>query len=339
MGPKSGLKPVESGGGTPCVSQPLLSVCIPTFNRAPYLREALGSLFTALKGHELVVEVFISDNASTDETPELLSRLKSENVQIRFLRNEVSLGAEGNLWRCAELARGDYIWFLGDDDKISPDFLAVVLGRLGEKPEMVVCNYSVHGKDFSFVYNEHFFSPRLPEKFHTRDAVLRAFGPGVGFLGSVVLKRKMFLGVSRSDYNYYASYGFSFMFAVYAGISERTAICFVKEPLVYCRGGNSGGFDWERYFIDGVAKALEGLQVLGYSSGSVRKARNDVIRYYIRQYAVGLKIRNKFTVELLKRIHQYYAGCSMFWTQIIPVFLLPGFVLRYLKVLLRRRLT
>jgi glycosyltransferase involved in cell wall biosynthesis len=100
----------------------LLSICIPTFNRANYLRDAVKYLLPAVNDKCDIVELIISDNCSTDETSEILKELPV-SPWIHCVRNDTNVGALKNGLKCIDLAKGEYIWFVGDDDVIRPEGL------------------------------------------------------------------------------------------------------------------------------------------------------------------------------------------------------------------------
>lgn len=107
--------------------QPLLSICIPTYNRAPLLRVMLEALLPQVAAAGDAVEVCLSDNASTDETPEVIHQVQALGP-LRPSRNAENLGPIRNFHRVAnEMARGEYVWILGDDDLLRPGTVARVL--------------------------------------------------------------------------------------------------------------------------------------------------------------------------------------------------------------------
>lgn len=115
----------EEMGGTDG-QRPLLTIAIPTFNRARFLKELLSTLFDQLI-EEPRVELIISDNDSTDETPSLVEEYRQRGLRFRYTRNEVNIGADANFVQCFELAQGRYFLLLGDDDYITPGGVAKIL--------------------------------------------------------------------------------------------------------------------------------------------------------------------------------------------------------------------
>lgn len=76
------------------------------------------------------VEVWVSDNASPDKTPDVVETARSLGP-LNYSRNRENLGFCGNIVKLTtELARGEYVWLIGDDDLLLPDSLARVLTTL-----------------------------------------------------------------------------------------------------------------------------------------------------------------------------------------------------------------
>lgn len=70
--------------------QPLLSICIPTYNRASYLEGAILNIITDNAfGDE--VEIIISDNASTDNTEEIAKKYTQKHYNIKYYKNEENI--------------------------------------------------------------------------------------------------------------------------------------------------------------------------------------------------------------------------------------------------------
>lgn len=93
--------------------QPKISIIIPTFNRANYLKRAIES---ALSQNYKEIEIIVSDNASTDETPKIVKNYFKDE-RFKYFRNQQNIGMVAN-WRKAlyEYANGDFFLILSDDD-------------------------------------------------------------------------------------------------------------------------------------------------------------------------------------------------------------------------------
>ena len=95
---------------------PLLSICIPTYNRPLELASLMNSFLSrALDTHGDLLEIIVCDN-SDDEQARANAALLEPRISYR--KNDVNLGFAGNLIRCVRAASGTYLWLLSDDDEI-----------------------------------------------------------------------------------------------------------------------------------------------------------------------------------------------------------------------------
>lgn len=115
---------------------PLLSVCIPTYNRAQWLRTSLRLLTPLIAQAGDLVEVVISDNASDDETAEVV-REAASLMPIRYHRNDENIGFMRNIQSLpTDLAQGEFVWLLGDDDLVCEGAIAQILSTLKQHPDI-----------------------------------------------------------------------------------------------------------------------------------------------------------------------------------------------------------
>lgn len=117
-------------------ARPLLSICIPTFNRAAFLEVSLASVLTQTEQWPELVEVVVSDNASTDDTRAVLGRY-AEQFHFRLHRNSENIGLLGNItFAPSGLAQGEFVWLLGDDDLLAAGAVNQVLSMLQSEPDI-----------------------------------------------------------------------------------------------------------------------------------------------------------------------------------------------------------
>ena len=123
-------------GGTEFISSPMVSVGMPVYNGARFLREALdgivGQTFTDF-------ELIISDNGSTDNTGEICREYANRDRRIRYHCNETNLGAARNFNRVVDLAKGRYFRWAPADDVFAPDSLRLCVAALEQNPALVLC--------------------------------------------------------------------------------------------------------------------------------------------------------------------------------------------------------
>lgn len=217
---------------------PKVSVCIPTYNRAHFLPDAIvGVLAQTFTDFELV----ISDNASTDATAEVLARFR--DPRIRMHRNADNIGLVGNFNRCFDLARGEYVVILGSDDYWDPSLLSRLVPLLEENPTVLLAQTGG-----ILVTPE-----KLPSRVHILP--LERITPGLeyfrrimmdelpdGFLSSTLFRTAAVRAAGGFD----ARLPNTQDFALVARLALQGDFGFVAEPLVFARK-HSGNYhqNWD----------------------------------------------------------------------------------------------
>ena len=102
-----------------------LTVGIPTFNRAAWLRETIASVLAQTFAS---FRLIVSDNASDDNTPEVVGSFGDERIE--YVRSERNLGRIGNLNRLIRLADTEFLVLLPDDDVLYPSHLEAAIAVL-----------------------------------------------------------------------------------------------------------------------------------------------------------------------------------------------------------------
>lgn len=120
-----------------------LTIGIPTYGRADLLDLCLASVLPQVQECTDHVECVVSDNASTDHTMAILTKYQSEFPFLRIHRNDSNIGIIGNITKTAsELARGEFVLLIGDDDVLSVGAVSRILDaiRSHTKPDLIALN-------------------------------------------------------------------------------------------------------------------------------------------------------------------------------------------------------
>lgn len=118
------------------MNPPLLSIVIPTYNRADFIRDCLDSIVSqfddeangARVGDQM--EIVISDNASTDGTAEVVKEYMGTYPNITYSRNVENLGFDRNFLNVIAHAKGTYCLSIGDDDAFLEKSFSLILKKL-----------------------------------------------------------------------------------------------------------------------------------------------------------------------------------------------------------------
>ena len=246
-----------------------LSICIPTYKRAEFLRVALDSIVPIL-GKD--IEIVICDNASLDGTRELVEDYQRNYPQIVFYEWPENMGADRNYLEVINRARGEYCWFLGSDDAIIPGILPELRQVLtASQCDVLVadrydCDYHMHP-----LREKSWFTRREELKWNFRkDADVlecvkeaNSLGAIFSYLSSIIVRRSAWS--SREDYAPLIGTAYSHVGMILSGLREdgRNGVyLYFPKSIVYNRGANDsfrGKSVARRYLLDvvGYRKVFE----------------------------------------------------------------------------------
>lgn len=183
--------------------KPRVALGLPVFNGERYLRKAVDSVL----GQEFEdFQLVISDNASTDGTPEICQEYARHDSRVRYFRNEANIGIAPNFRRVFRLSEGEYFKWLVHDDVCSPGFLRECVDCLDGAPSSVVLVYprsvqiDEHGH-FLGCYEDH-LDTREETSSGRLERVLRHSGlcyPALGLLRSSALAKTGLIGSFESS--------------------------------------------------------------------------------------------------------------------------------------------
>ena len=125
-----------------------LTIAIPTWNRALRLEKALIDLCTEinLSSHKYNIEVFVSNNGSVDETANVIMKcgklFTDSGILFTTRKFEVNKGFDANIISCYVNSKGDYTWFLSDDDNIISGAIDAIFKDIFEySPSVIFYNF------------------------------------------------------------------------------------------------------------------------------------------------------------------------------------------------------
>jgi len=115
---------------------PKVSICIPIYNGEQYLEDALNSVLNQTYKN---FEVVIVDDQSTDKSHEIAKSYALNDTRIHVFKNEKNLGLVGNWNKCIELAKGEWIKFVFQDDLITDNCLELMMASANDKSRFIAC--------------------------------------------------------------------------------------------------------------------------------------------------------------------------------------------------------
>lgn len=196
----------------------MISVCIPTYNGASFLKEQLDSILCQLTADD---EVIISDDSSTDDTIKIVEYYNDS--RIKLLKNNSFHSPIYNLENALRHSKGDFIFLSDQDDVWLPEKVKIMLEHL-QKYDCVVSDAKVVDAECNIIH-ESFF-----ELNHSGPGLLRNLVKN-GFLGCCMAFTRTILEKALPFPNPIP------MHDTWIGITAEKygKTLFLKEPLIYYR--------------------------------------------------------------------------------------------------------
>lgn len=299
---------------------PLLTIAIPTWNRAPFLAE----LLQVLQAQRATlppdsVELLVCDNHADDETPEVVASFQRPGLPIRHVRHPRNLGSDRNVAACHNLARGRYAWILGDDDLPLDGCLRRLLDLLASGDVVLL-----HLRPFGFEKDP------LAERPYSRDAwrsdaSMREFASHVGaqitLLSAIVYDREACGGVDAETFC-----GSNLVHVNLYLLAARRAGRFLRDQryaLAY-RKNNTGGYDFSQVFVANLRDILLRHEAQGLD-GHVRPAlERRMLTQFFPQRVMLQRHRPSIDLDSARaRFRAAYARYLRYWLLVEPIFALP----------------
>jgi glycosyltransferase involved in cell wall biosynthesis len=247
-----------------------ITVCLPTYNRAPLLKKCLASILNQTVGD---YEVIVADNCSTDATAEVVRAFA--HPRLRYHRHERNIGPFANMNWLIEHASGDYLCIAHDDDVYGPDFLQRESAMLDRYPNVGMVHCAVHVVDIDG-------TPRQVVRAYPTTRVLPGRDEFVRYLqghnvccSSVMARRALFRD------NPFDSRFLSADFLMWIKFALRADVAYIAEPLLDMRVHPDAVTSWlapSRWHEEFIGILEEGLALGATAYPSLIAERPALVR-------------------------------------------------------------
>lgn len=251
-----------------------LGISIPTYKRPEQLTRCLQSVIESARPFS--VPVYVLDDSGDDTNVAAVTAMQQTYPYLYSIRNPENLGIDCNIVKSVNTCECEYVWLLGEDDRLVKDGVQTVLAALESRPDFLYVNYSTVNEDITTVLRERAI-PLDSDSRLSADEFLAAHGWAAGFLGGCVVHRAKWAQVTAEPYigTYFAHVGTIFH-SIHGG-----TVAMLARPLVLNRCGSVETFTWRAVTFDvlgGWARLMErmrpvyGEDVCRRSVGSFERA-------------------------------------------------------------------
>lgn len=212
---------------------PTLSVVLPNYNHVRYIGEQLQAILD--QTHQ-PLEIIIVDDASTDNSVEVIQNWVDKNPLVRLVRNEQNQGVNFSFNRGIAIASGDYIYPCAADDKVLPGLFEHSMGLLAQYPEAgLCCSHPAFLDNATGAIDKHEDWFHLSDQpcYISPEELIKAVSPHRLWIAghTCIVKRELFLqtGGYCAELKWYSDW------FIFHAIAFRHGICYIPEALAALR--------------------------------------------------------------------------------------------------------
>ncbi|MFQ1917378.1 glycosyltransferase family 2 protein [Aeromonas veronii] len=286
------------------MSNILLSINIPTFNRASYLHGLLLSIFESKPFSDIdCLEVNVLDNASEDNTSFVAAEFAKYN-NFNYIQNPINVGPMKNIQMAHRVGSGKYVWVIGDDDYLIENKLQEIVSFLNQSPDVLLLSYvrkTPTGESVGIVtsWSSSCFLTKNDPLFRLDYA-----DKLIGFLSANIIRRDWVNSINDEEYEHLDEVGeLAHASMIYKAIGSGGTLAYIAEPTIVQTVDNGYlRYDyWRKVCFDYCVELPKFLITIGFGTDqySVESFFQSRLRKEIFRRVISDKYRDKSYLELL----------------------------------------
>jgi abequosyltransferase len=317
---------------------PTISICIPTYNRARLLEDAIKSILSQATDISSEIEICVSDNCSTDNTEAVIRKLqKKSKIRIVYHKNKKNMGADYNYMKVIEIAQGEYCWYLSSDDEIENCGIKKVLSEIAENKNLglLIVSRKVYDKSLKTQLSRvdrSFDIMKRREEFATPIAAVRRITTLLGYLSVLIFKRSEW-NRAKKGYQEFIGSAYVLVYVLLKMIKKNIKVVYAPYKIIKYRFGNDSFLDGlkivgrSRIDIEGFYKI--GARVFGERSKEQDAIVGNLFDTIMSKYRIAT-IKIEGDANSIKTIFamyfKYYKRYLRFWIELFPFMIVPKFI-------------
>jgi glycosyltransferase involved in cell wall biosynthesis len=322
----------------------LLTVAIPTFNRAEYLDLNLGQLCKQLDGLADDVELLVSDNCSSDDPEPVVQKYRAQGHEILYIRNVKNIGSDRNFIQCFDRASGQYLLVLGDDDLLVDGALQRIMSFLKQGQYGAV---RLHAYGFDTDYDKVILRKDPQERQYSDfSEFIMSMSYYVTYVSGYVVNRQVLLAYPGFLSDRFDGTNFPHVYWLLTAAHQGLKNGSVRGYCVAAKRNNSGSYNPFEVFTSRINSVFDWfVNHEGHSRALYQKINNQLLMtyfpYYILQVRTGIIHATFATQDAFRHLRRTHGRNPRFWLINAPLFLLPRPLCRWVyrlgeAVLIRR---
>jgi len=302
------------------MDSPKLTIIVPTFNRCNSLELLLCCLKSDLQPFGNDVAVYVSDNASTDATSSVLTKIQIDWPQLTIYRHATNVGPDQNFSHCVKQVRSRWFWIISDDDLPKRGVVAQILGILiSQQPALIY----IKSEWMNPVCSANQGEPIGLLSVINLDAIsfATAVNTWLTFISGMVIDRELLVATPQGvQIDKFSGTSLVQLGWILPLLNTDGPFFFVKNRGILATSGNTGGYRVLKTFCSNFPA------IINEFFGKNHKMSNAILRRHINDYLPGLIWTVRFeSIGLFKaeesdeKIWQQLRKYPVYWIFLWPI--------------------
>lgn len=294
---------------------PLLTIAIPTYNRAAFLEKGLSLLREQSSSIGDSIEILVSDNNSPDSTSEVVEKAINAGLPVRYIRNDTNIGADRNVVQCFEKAQGHFVWIIGDDDYIVPGVLPLIYESLSNNQDLSVCY--IANKWIEDVLHHNPATVTEIDQTRVNDPIefINKVNYWVTFLSGNIIN-KSFVSNSNIDVNKYIGTSLPQLSWYFTALFSNSKYLVINTVSVICQSNNTSGYNLVEVFGKNFNRIMDDFNGNKYYPQFKRVINRHLINNFFFGFVNDATFsRNKW--HFLGGLCKLYWNSPTFWRKFL----------------------
>lgn len=297
----------------------ILTIAIPTYNRAKFLERCLNFLADQKEDFENKLEILVLDNCSTDNTSLVVEKFQQLGLRINYIKNTENIGPDLNILKCYTEAKGEYILAMGDDDALLVGAVKYIFKIISENDKIGSVFLTPANID---KINSNNVDERVTYKvFNKIQPYLNHVSYFVTFISANIVNRE---ALNNIDYGKYVNSNLTQVPVILNAVKIKGAINIVVDTkLLAAQEDNSGGYNFFKVFGENFNIILK--DIFKDNDRCRKIIVNNIFIRFFPYWMLKLKNGNHTFVNSNKKELINMLGYNLyFWILSYPILITPN---------------
>ncbi|MBT3811762.1 MAG: glycosyltransferase family 2 protein [Gammaproteobacteria bacterium] len=313
----------------------LLSICIPTFNRAAYLSLCLSQLAIQLPEFDGLVELSVYDNNSNDKTKQIVAGFIANGLKLKYYRNPKNIGSDKNIAQCYDRSCGQYVLVFGDDDVLTDGSLSRIINAIKQGRSKYGAIYiRAYGFNNDPKNEKPFQFLKSDLEVYDADHFFKQVSTNIAFTSSLVINKSKIPDLYA---NQFIGSSLVQIYVLYKAVTNAEKSLIIDEYLVAAKRIENRDYDVTDVFSESLNIALSYFVARGLSESTQKNINRKLLWYFYPQFFLTLRCNKEVKACLNEsriKMRARYKYEPLYWLCVYPMLHAPKMIVGFWAVTL-----